>query len=404
MGPKGPKAPVRRVAVIGAGPAGLYAGYLLKRAFPAAEVGIFEQNPADATFGFGVVFSDRALEFLREDDPETHASIAPHMEVWDDLTVRHRGQEIRIDGIGFAAIGRLDLLRLLQARVRSAGLSPVFDHVVDSLDAFGDVDLIVGADGVNSLVRRLHADGFGASQGELQNRFVWYGARRPFDTLSQTFVTTPAGAFNAHHYRYTPEMSTFIVETTPQVWQRAGFAGMDEAQTKAACEAAFAEVLQGAPLVSNRSVWRRFPQIGNENWWLRDGSRHLVLIGDALRTAHFSIGSGTRLALEDAIALVRALQAAPGDLEAGLAQFEAARRPVVDKLVAAANASAAWYEDFDRHMALAPWDFAYSYIRRAGRVSDERLRQVAPRFMAGHEAATAQSTGTARTDTGGAGR
>lgn len=386
---------MRRVAVIGAGPAGLYAGYLLKRAFPDVEVGIFEQNPADATFGFGVVFSDRALEFLRDDDPETHASIVPHMEVWDDLTVRHRGQEIRIDGIGFAAIGRLDLLRLLQARVRSVGIAPVFERVVAGLDGFGDVDLLIAADGVNSLVRRHYAEGFGASQSELQNRFVWYGTTRPFDTLSQTFVSTDAGAFNAHHYRYTPQMSTFIVETSPAVWERAGFAEMDAAETKATCEAAFAEVLQGASLVSNRSLWRGFPQIRNDRWWLRDGGRHVVLIGDAQRTAHFSIGSGTRLALEDAIALVRALQGSPGDLADGLAQFEAARRPVVDKLVGAADASAAWYEDFESHMALPPWDFAYSYIRRAGRVSDARLRQVAPRFMAGYAAATAGRSGGA---------
>ncbi|MFC3230754.1 monooxygenase [Marinibaculum pumilum] len=377
---------MRRIAILGAGPAGLYAGYLLKRAFPDLEVDIREQNPADATFGFGVVFSDRALEFLREDDPGTHASITPHMEVWDDLTVHHRGEAIRIDGIGFSAIGRLHLLQLLQERARSVGLRPVFERPVESLDELGEADLVIGADGVNSLLRRHYADGFGAQVEELRNRFVWYGTDRPFDTLSQTFVATEDGAFNAHHYRYTPQMSTFIVETTPEVWERAGFAAMDDAQTRAYCEAAFADSLQGAKLISNRSIWRRFPQVGNDRWWLRDGARHAVLIGDALRTAHFSIGSGTRLALEDAIALVRALRDADGDLAAGLAAFEAARRPVVDKLVAAALSSARWYEAFDRHMALAPWDFAYSYIRRAGRVSDERLRQVAPRFMAGCEA------------------
>lgn len=378
---------MRRVAIIGAGPAGLYAGYLLKRAFPAVEVRIHEQNQADATFGFGVVFSDRALEFLREDDPETHAAITPHMEVWEDLTLRHGGREIRIDGVGFAAIGRLDLLRLLQGRLRSVGVEPRFGRPVADLADLADADLVIGADGVHSLVRRRHAAAFQASETELRNRFAWYGTTARFETLTQTFVDTGQGAFNAHHYRYTPAMSTFIVETGPQTWERAGFAGMDDAQSRAACERIFAEVLQGAPLIANRSVWRRFPQIACGRWWLREGARHLVLIGDALHTAHFSIGSGTRLALEDAIALVRALREQGSDLAAGLAAFEAARRPVVEKLVAAALASAEWYEDFDRHMALPPWEFAYSYIRRAGRVSDERLARLAPGFMTGLAAA-----------------
>jgi len=378
---------MRRVAIIGAGPAGLYAGYLLKRAFPAVEVQVHEQNPADATFGFGVVFSDRALEFLREDDPETHAAITPHMEVWDDLTVCHGGARIRIDGVGFAAIGRLALLRLLQARLRAVGVTAGFGRPVTDLAELEGADLVIGADGVNSLVRRAHAGAFGASEGEMRNRFVWYGTPARFETLTQTFAASPAGPFNAHHYRYEPGMSTFIVETLPEVWARAGFAEMGDAESRAACEAIFAEALQGAPLISNRSIWRRFPRIRTERWWLRDGGRHLVLIGDSLHTAHFSIGSGTRLALEDAIALVRALREQGGDLPAGLAAFEAARRPVVEKLVAAADASAAWYEGFDRHMALPPWEFAYSYIRRAGRIGDERLAQVAPGFMAGLAAA-----------------
>lgn len=387
---------MRRVAVIGAGPAGLYAAYLLKRAFPAVEIRVLEQNPADATFGFGVVFSDRALEFLREDDPQTHDAIVPHMEQWQDLTVCHRGARIRIDGVGFAAIGRLELLRLLQARLAAVGLAPEYGRALHDLSELDGADLVIGADGVNSLLRQRLVDRFGSRVEALRNRFAWYGTPRPFDTLTQTFVQAEAGAFNAHHYRYAPGMSTFIVETTPETWQRAGLAAMDDARARATCEAIFAEALQGAPLVSNRSIWRCFPQVSNARWWLPPAGQraaggrqgwHAVLIGDALRTAHFSIGSGTRLALEDAIALVRALQAHGGRLDAALAAFEAARRPVVEKLVAAACSSAAWYEAFDRHMALPPWDFAYSYIRRAGRVGDDRLRQLAPVFMAGYEAA-----------------
>lgn len=372
-----------RVNVIGGGPAGLYFSYLLKRRRPDAEIRLFEQNPPDATFGFGVVFSDRALEFLRADDPETHDLITPAMEKWDDITVNHRGETVRIDGVGFTAIGRLELIRLLQQRARTVGIEPVYEYRVDRLDTVDDADLLVGADGVNSLVREEYAKDFGATVDYLTNKFVWYGATKPFDTLTQTFVETADGRFNAHHYRYTPEMSTFIVETDAETWTRAGFAEMDDPATRAYCEAAFADVLDGHSLVSNKSVWRNFPKVWNERW--HAGNK--VLLGDALHTAHFSIGSGTRLALEDAIALDRALGAHAGDIPAALRLYEAERRPVVETLVAAANRSAQWYENFARHMELDPWEFAWSYITRSGRVDIERLRRSAPGFVAAYEAA-----------------
>ncbi len=369
-----------RIAILGAGPAGLYLAYLLRRRAAAAEIAVFEQNRADATFGFGVVFSDRALEFLRADDAETLAAIAPHLELWDDVTLVHCGERIRIDGIGFAAIGRLTLLQLLQARVREAGVDVAFGRPIANLDEVGDFDLIVGADGVNSLVRRANERAFDSTVDLLSNRFAWFGTTKPFATLTQTFRATDIGHFNAHHYRYAPAMSTFIVEADEATFRRAGFDKMPAADARAVCERVFADDLEGHRLVSNNSIWRQFPKIWNERW----RHKNMVLIGDALRTAHFSIGSGTRLAMEDAIALDKAL-AANDDIATALSAYQRARRPVVEKLVAGANASADWYENFAAHMALAPIDFAMSYVTRSGRIDPARLRRLAPDFMRRYE-------------------
>jgi 2-polyprenyl-6-methoxyphenol hydroxylase-like FAD-dependent oxidoreductase len=376
-----------RVAILGAGPAGLYLGYLLKRRRPDMEVRLLEQNAAGATFGFGVVFSDRALEFLREDDPDTYSVVTPHLESWQDIAISHRGETIRIDGVGFAAIGRLQLLRLLRERARSVGVEPVFGRTISSLDELGEADLIVGADGANSLVRKTFAAQFGTTIGHLGNRFAWFGTTKRFDTLTQTFRSGALGHLNAHHYRYAPGMSTFIVETDEATFANAGFEQMGDERSKAVCEEVFAHELGGHPLLTNRSIWRRFPRIRNERWW----HRNCALVGDALRTAHFSIGSGTRLAMEDAIALDRALHAQGGDVASALPSYEASRRPIVEKLLAAADASAAWYERFATHMRLPPLDFVMSYITRSGRVDRERLCAVSPQFVAQYEAARAHA-------------
>ena len=373
-----------RIAILGAGPAGLYLAYLLKRRRPDADITIIEQNPADATFGFGVVFSDRALEFLRRDDPETYATITPQMESWDDMTLVHRNERVVIDGIGFAAIGRLKLLQLLQQRLRSVGIEPEFSRAVNSLDEFDGADLVVGADGINSLVRRTLVDEFGASVTFLANHFAWFGTGQRYDTLTQTFRHTPIGDFNAHHYRYAPGRSTFIVETDEASFARAGFERMEEAETRDLCQKIFAEALGGHPLISNSSIWRRFPLVRNARW--HHGK--YVLIGDALHTAHFSIGSGTRLAMEDAIALDRALARHGDDVAAALPAYEAARRPIADKIISGADASAGWYENFAEYMQLAPLDFAMSYITRSGRVDIERLRKLSPKFAARYRAGT----------------
>ena len=357
-----------KILIAGAGPAGLYLSYLLKKKYPDWRIRVVEQNRADSTFGFGVVFSDRALEFLRGDDPATFALITPQMEAWSDITVVHRGTPVVIDGIGFAAIGRLKLLQLLQQQAASVGVTPEYEKSVSEETGY---DLIVAADGVNSAVRGWRD--FGTSVSRLTNKFAWYGTASVFDTLTQTFVENRHGSFNAHHYRHSPRMSTFVVECDAATWERAGFAAMDEAATLAYLEKVF-----GHPLVSNKSIWRSFPNLRNQRWSVGN----VVLIGDALRTAHFSIGSGTRLAMEDAIALNKALAEEPS-LEKALAAFEAARRPIVEKLVAAADASGAWYERFPEHMKLEPREFAWSYIQRSGRIDPQRLRKISPRFVDG---------------------
>ncbi len=370
-----------RIAVIGGGPGGLYFAYLWKKLHPDADIDLFEQNAAGATWGFGVVFSEQALEFLRADDPGTVDAIAPRMESWRNITLNLRGESVEIDGVGFSSIGRLDLLTILQQRASSAGVTPRYDTLIQSVDQLADYDLIVAADGLNSLVRRTFEGDFGTSLSYSANKFAWYGTTRRFETLSQTFVETELGAFNAHHYRYAPSMSTFLIECDPATWQRYGFADKTIEESKAVCEKVFAATLDGHRLVSNKSVWRNFPWIWNERW----SFKNMVLIGDALHSAHFSIGSGTRLAIEDAIALVKALDA-EGDISSALARYQTERQPIVKKLVTAARTSADWYEKFADHMKLDLSDFAYSYITRSGRIDDARLRAMSPLFMARYEA------------------
>ena len=363
---------------MGGGPAGLWFAFLLKRRRPAWPVRVHEQNPATATYGFGVVLSDAGRERVRSAAPAAFDRIARRMERWPHLTIVHRDEAVPIDGNGFSSIGRLDLLRSLHDLCREAGVSLRFEAPVGSLaELRADADLVVGADGINSGVRA-------ALQAELRprievlgNRYAWYGTRQVFPTLTLTFRANADGAFVAHHYRYAPDMSAFIVECDAETWERGGLAHLDDEAARRYCEAVFAPDLGGHPLVSNRSEWLRFPVLRSERW--RHGN--VVLIGDALRSVHFSIGSGTRLAMEDADALAAALDESGGRVEEGLERFEAARRPVVDKLLAGAAGSWSWYERFASRMHLSAHEFAYDYMTRSGRVSDERLRAIAPRFM-----------------------
>jgi len=367
-----------RVAIVGAGPAGLFFALLMKRKRPRDEIVVFEQNPRDATFGFGVVFSRGALEFLARDEPAMHARLSAAMESWPMQRIVHRGVAVDIDGNGFSAIGRLALLQILQSECEQAGVRLVFNENLSSLKKIEDADLIVGADGVNSIVRKSFEKRFHPKVEHLTNKFAWYGTNRVFDCLTLTFRESEHGAFVAHHYRYSPEMSTFLVECDAATWQRAGLDRMGDAESRDYCEGVFAADLAGHQLVSNKSLWRNFPLLANQSWFFENK----VLIGDALRTGHFSIGSGTRLAFDDAIALARAFDVAE-DIPFILEEFERQRRPVVEKLVAAANKSSYWYETFPERMKQAPWQLAYDYMTRSGRMSDERLRQAAPLFMRG---------------------
>ncbi len=365
-----------KIGILGAGPAGLYAAILIRRCCPEAAIEIIEQNAQDSTWGFGVVFSDQAFKFLRKDDSETADLIEPHMETWSEIRVAHPHETIVIDGVGFSSIGRLQLLKLLRERAAEYDVHPIYSHKVSDLNAFDDCDLIIGADGVNSVVRSATPQLFGENIDFSSNWFCWYGTNRSFDCLTQTFVETERGYFNAHHYRYAPGLSTFIVECDEDTFAEAQFSQLSEPDCRAICESIFESTLEGAQLIANHSVWRRFPVLSNRTWY--NGNR--VLIGDALHTAHYSIGSGTRLALEDATALVKSLTSTDFDLAAALPKYQAGRRTTLEKMTQAALNSAKWYERFTEHMALPAWEFALSYVRRSGRVSAAKLRETSPKF------------------------
>jgi 2-polyprenyl-6-methoxyphenol hydroxylase-like FAD-dependent oxidoreductase len=369
-----------KVEILGGGPAGLYTAILLRRLMPDVHVRLTEQNAVGATFGFGVVFSDQALDFLKADDAEFHDLVTPHMERWQNMTLNLPRDRIVLDGVGFSAIGRLELNEILRKYAESLGAEMRFSHHVASLDEL-QADVVVGADGLNSLVRNALEDEFQPTIDHFNNHFAWFGTTRPFDTLTQSFVKTRHGAFNAHHYRFAPDRSTFIVECDDPTYRAYGFDAMSEAGSVQLCQDIFADVLEGAPLVTNKSMWRQFPRLWCNKWV---AGRH-VLLGDAVHTAHFSIGSGTRLAMEDAIALVRSL-ASHDDVDEALAAYQSERQPIARKIVDAANTSAAWYDTFAGKMDMAPLDFAFDYMTRSGRVDMQRLRGIAPRFMQRFEA------------------
>jgi len=363
--------------IAGGGPSGLYLAYLLKRSNGARTVRVFEQNPPDVTFGFGVVLSGRALQFLAEGSSEAIERLARRMERWSNQHIVHRGERVVIDGSSYAAIERLTLLRELHQLCAATGVELSFEHRATHAADLADCNVLVGADGANSAIRESHATEFGTRVHDYRNYFAWYGVERPFEAHTLTFKAANGGAFVGHHYRYKPAMSTFVAEVDAPTWEKCGMAAMTDDERRAYMETIFADTLAGKPLLSNRSIWRRSRRIDNDRWHVRN----IGLIGDALRTAHPSIGSGTRLAMEDAIALWRAFESSNDDVSAALRAYERARGPIRKKLDTAMELSVTWYEQMASKMQLPPHAFAYDYLRRTNIMTADRLARESPDFM-----------------------
>ncbi|GGF36364.1 bifunctional hydroxylase/oxidoreductase [Aliidongia dinghuensis] len=364
-----------KIVCVGGGPAGLYFAILMKKVDPAHDVTVYERNRPHDTFGWGVVFSDQTLENLKGGDTTSQERIIDSFAHWDDIDIHFKGRCITSGGHGFCGIARRHLLAILQDRAAELGVRLVFETEVSDLEAFADADLIVASDGINSRIRTAHAAHFRPQITLQANKFVWLGTHKRFDAFTFIFVETEWGWFQAHAYRFDRETSTFIVETREETWRAAGLEGADTAATTAFCEQLFAPWLDGEALMANSrhlkgSDWISFPRVSNETWI----KGNLVLMGDAAHSAHFSIGSGTKLALEDAIALAGAFRRLGNDVPAVLAAYEAERRVEVLKIQSAARNSTEWFEHVDRYARLEPEQFAYSLLTRSQRVSHENLR------------------------------
>jgi 2-polyprenyl-6-methoxyphenol hydroxylase-like FAD-dependent oxidoreductase len=371
-----------KIRIVGAGPAGLHFSALMKRQDPSHEITLYERSPREATWGFGVVFSDRALDFLQGDDRALYEYLAPHMESWNNLTIARNDTRIPIAGNGFTAIGRLELLTLLYGYVERLGVEIQFETEITAFDQLPEADLIVAANGVSSWIRDENAEKFGSYVDWRPNKFMWCGTSKAFDNLTLTFRESEAGVFCAHHYRYSPDMSTFLLEVQEETWARAGFDNMSAGEAINYCEKIFASDLDGRPLVSNNSHWRNFPDIGNERW----SFDNVVLMGDALRTVHFSIGSGTRMAMEDAIALAKAFRKKGDDIQAALAYYHELRFPPMKKVWDASLRSLRWYENMDTLVPeRTPVELAYSYMTRTGRVKHGDVKRHEPELAGAYE-------------------
>jgi len=375
-----------RIAVIGGGPAGLYFALLMKRDRPSAEITVVERNQADDTFGFGVVFSDATLDAFRKADEPSYRAIADSFAYWDDIEIHARGTAHRIGGKGFCGCSRRTLLTLLQSRARQLGVILEFGRDAKPED-FPEADLIVAADGVNSPIRAAHADHFRPEVDLRPNRFAWMGSTRPLDAFNFFFVEWPEGIFIAHAYQYEAGASTWVLETDPETFLRAGLDRMDEAESARYMEGVFAEALQGHRLITNRSLWRQFPMIRCGRWV----KENLVLLGDAKASAHFSIGSGTKLAMEDAIALHGAFLAG-GDVTTCLHRFETGRREEVEKTQHAADVSLVWFEHVRRFWGFSPARFAFGVMTRSKAITWDNLLIRAPDFVAEVQEAVAAET------------
>ena len=366
-----------RAVIIGGGPAGLYFAVLMKKLDASHDITVLERNKPDDTFGWGVVFSDKTLSYIQRTDEESYARITESFETWDNVDVVHRDQKISIRGNKFSGIARIKLLNILQARAEQLGVRLRFrTNVADPEEFAREADLVVGADGVNSEVRARYSRFFEPDLSVRHNKYIWYGTNQLFHGLTLTFRESDAGVFAAHSYKFNKTTSTFIVECDAATWARAGFEQLSDAETRDYLAGVFSRDLGGHSLLSNNSKWINFLLVKNRRW----SHRNVVLLGDALHTAHFSIGSGTKLALEDSIALYQAF-AGGLDVPQALAEFERVRKPVIEAYQQAAYESLLWFEHAADYMHLDPVPFAYKLMTRSKKIDYDNLKKRDPQFI-----------------------
>ena len=385
---------MKRIVCKGGGPAGLYSAILLRKALPRVRVEVYERNRPDDTFGWGVVFSDQTMSGFAAADSRSHAAILASFHHWDDIDVHIHGQVVRSGGHGFCGIERKRLLSILQERAAEVGVEQTFDHEVRDAAAFGDADLLIAADGVNSLTRQQHAAAFDANIDVRKCRYIWLGTTQKFPAFTFAFERTGHGWFQIHAYQFSKDLSTVIVETREETWLAHGLDQANTQQSIAFCEGLFGKYLDGAPLMSNArhlrgSAWLNFHRVLCRNWF----TDNVVLIGDAAHTAHFSIGSGTKLAMEDAIALSREI-ARGGDVRASLNRYQEERELEALKLQSAARNRMEWFENVARYTHLEPLQFTYSLLTGSQRIGHENLKVRDSEFVRKVERRLALGAGT----------